>query len=69
MKSASSELEALMGGVAVAVGLAELPDMAYETPPNMVANQAIASYMKYLGQFLVKAESAAAGAIGGQQTY
>lgn len=69
MKSASSELEALMGGVAVAVGLAELPDMAYVTPPNMVANQPIASYMKYSGQFLVNAESAAAGAIGGQRTY
>lgn len=58
-----------MGGVAVAVGLAELPDMAYVTPPNMVANQPIASYMKYSGQFLVNAEGAAAGAIGGQRTY
>ena len=44
MKSASSELEALIGGVAVAVGFeAEGPDVAYLTPANMVVNQAMAS--------------------------
>jgi hypothetical protein len=32
MKSASSELEALIGGAAVALGLLELPEVAYLTP-------------------------------------
>lgn len=44
MKSASSLLEALIGGVAVAVGLAELPEVAYLTPAKRVPNQAMASY-------------------------
>lgn len=33
-----------MGGVAVAVGLAELPEVAYWTPAKRVPNQAMASY-------------------------
>lgn len=46
MKSASSLLEALMGGVATvpAAGLAEGPEVAYLTPPKRVANQAMAIY-------------------------
>jgi|SRR6478735_11155720 len=43
MKSASSELEALMGGVAVAVGLEEPPDRASLVPTTRVPNQAMAS--------------------------
>lgn len=44
MKSASSELEALIGGVAAAAAGFEGPERAYLTPPNMVANQAMASF-------------------------
>lgn len=43
MKSASSELEALMGGAAVETDFLG-PDVAYATPPKRVASQPIASF-------------------------
>ena len=43
IKSASSELEALIGGAAAEADFFG-PEVAYATPPNMVASQPMASY-------------------------